>query len=72
MRQYMDGTTSSSLYEVKLGREKFGGETHAYSVAYSPEEIGEVVANADKIIFNSISQLQRFVITPRIYHVVYV
>lgn len=60
MRQYMDGTTSSSLYEVKLGREKFGGETHAYSVAYSPEEIGEVVANADKIIFNSISQLQRF------------
>jgi carboxynorspermidine decarboxylase len=33
MRQYMDGTTSSSLNEVKLGRGKFGGETHAYSVA---------------------------------------
>ncbi|AKD37706.1 carboxynorspermidine decarboxylase [Pasteurella multocida subsp. multocida OH4807] len=61
MSQYMDGTTSSSLYEVKLGKEKFGGETHAYSVAYSNEEIDEVVANADKIIFNSISQLQRFV-----------
>lgn len=60
MSQYMDGTTSSSLYEVKLGREKFGGETHAYSVAYSDQEIDEVVANADKIIFNSISQLQRF------------
>lgn len=60
MRQYMDGTTSSSLYEVKLGQTKFGGETHAYSVAYSDAEIAEVVANADKIIFNSISQLQRF------------
>ncbi|MGV6987454.1 carboxynorspermidine decarboxylase [Testudinibacter sp. P80/BLE/0925] len=60
MRQYMDGTTSSSLYEVKLGQRKFGGETHAYSVAYSDAEIAEVVANADKIIFNSISQLQRF------------
>ena len=35
MREHMDGTTSSSLYEVKLGKEKFGGETHAYSVAYA-------------------------------------
>jgi carboxynorspermidine decarboxylase len=60
MSQYMDGTTSSSLYEVRLGREKFGGETHAYSVAYADYEIDEVVANADKIIFNSISQLERF------------
>lgn len=60
MREYMDGTTSSSLYEVKLGYEKFGGETHAYSVAYADDEIEEVLANSDKIIFNSISQLQRF------------
>ncbi|MFD1913925.1 carboxynorspermidine decarboxylase [Halodurantibacterium flavum] len=60
MRQYMDGTTSSSLYEVRLGREKFGGETHAYSVAYADHEIDEVIGHADKIIFNSISQLERF------------
>ncbi len=60
MQEYMDGTTSSSLFEVKLGREKFAGETHAYSVAYSDEEIEEVIGNCDKIIFNSISQLERF------------
>ena len=60
MREYMDGTTSSSLNEVKLGRQKFGGETHAYSVAYAAHEIEEVVSNADKIIFNSIGQLERF------------
>ncbi|GGJ08923.1 carboxynorspermidine decarboxylase [Halopseudomonas pertucinogena] len=60
MNQYMDGTTSSSLYEVKLGKRKFGGETHAYSVAYADEEIEEVLAHSDKIIFNSIGQLQRF------------
>ncbi|MBV1790670.1 carboxynorspermidine decarboxylase [Marinobacterium sp. D7] len=60
MQEYMDGTTSSSLFEVKLGREKFAGETHAYSVAYSDEEIDEVIANCDKIIFNSIGQLERF------------
>jgi len=60
MREYMDGTTSSSLYEVRLGREKFGKETHAYSVAYGDNEIDEVVTHADKIIFNSIGQLERF------------
>ncbi|MDS1141254.1 carboxynorspermidine decarboxylase [Pusillimonas sp. SM2304] len=60
MRRHMDGTTSSSLYEVKLGYQKFGGETHAYSVAFADHEIQEVVANCDKIIFNSINQLKRF------------
>ena len=60
MQQHMDGTTSSSLYEVKLGYQKFGGETHAYSVAFADHEIEEVVAHCDKIIFNSISQFRRF------------
>ncbi|MDO1585330.1 carboxynorspermidine decarboxylase [Rhizobium oryzicola] len=60
MRDYMDGTTSSSLNEVRLGREKFGKETHAYSVAYADHEIDEVVSHADKIIFNTVGQLTRF------------
>ncbi|MFB9949263.1 carboxynorspermidine decarboxylase [Rhizobium puerariae] len=60
MHEYMDGTTSSSLNEVRLGHERFGKETHAYSVAYADYEIDEVVGHADKIIFNSISQLERF------------
>ncbi len=57
MRRYMDGTTSSSLYEARLGREKFGGETHAFSVGFSRAEIREVRKYADKVIFNSVSQL---------------
>ena len=60
MADYMDGTTSSSLYELRLGREKFGKETHAYSVAWSDHEIDEAITYADKIIFNSVGQLQRF------------
>lgn len=60
MSKYMDGTTSSALYEAKLGYEKFGKEVHAYSVAYPKEEILELKKFADKIIFNSISQLKRF------------
>jgi len=60
MREHMDGTTSSSLYELRLGREKFGKETHAYSVAWADHEIAEAVGHADKIIFNSIGQMGRF------------
>ncbi|WP_159952346.1 carboxynorspermidine decarboxylase [Rhizobium sp. 18065] len=60
MRGYMDGTTSSSLFETRLGHEQFGGETHAYSVAYDDDEIDGVISHADKIIFNSISQLERY------------
>jgi carboxynorspermidine decarboxylase len=60
MRLYMDGTTSSSLNEVRLGSTRFGGETHAYSVAWADHEIDEAARLADKMIFNSIGQLDRF------------
>ena len=42
MKKYMDGTTSSSLFEARLGHEKFGKEVHAYSVAFSEEDIQAV------------------------------
>lgn len=60
MRRYMDGTTSSSLFEARLGYEKFGKETHAYCVGYSPSDIQAVAQFADKIIFNSVSQLEQY------------
>ncbi|MBP7088873.1 MAG: carboxynorspermidine decarboxylase [Candidatus Omnitrophica bacterium] len=60
IKKYLDGTTSSSLYEVRLGYEKFGKEVHAYSVAFSLPELKEIKSYADKIIFNSLSQLRRY------------
>ncbi|WP_230659801.1 carboxynorspermidine decarboxylase [Psychrobacter sp. I-STPA10] len=64
MRPYLHGTTSSSLNEVRLGKETFDKqgdkETHAYSVAYSANEIDAVLHYADKIIFNSFNQLAAF------------
>lgn len=60
MKPYLHGTTSSSLNEVRLGKEEFGGETHAYSVAYGHHEIDEVLSYSDKIIFNSFNQLAAF------------
>lgn len=60
MRKYMDGTTSSSLFEARLGHEKFGKEVHAYSVGFSGADIKAVGKFADKVIFNSISQLRMY------------
>lgn len=69
MRDHLDGTTSSSAYEARLGWEEFGGagspsgctrEVHAYSVGYTEEEVREVAEFSDKVIFNSISQLERW------------
>jgi len=59
MRSSMDGTTSSSLYEARLGHDKFGKEVHAYSVAWSDSDIAALQNIATKIIFNSVSQFKR-------------
>lgn len=58
MRPFLDGTTSSSLYEAMLGHETFGGETHAYSVGFSAADIDAADAFADKCLFNSASQFE--------------
>ncbi|MFD2177453.1 carboxynorspermidine decarboxylase [Veronia pacifica] len=60
IKPYLDGTTSSGPYEVRLGHETFGGETHAYSVGYSEQDVIEVADMADKLIFNSQSQLRAY------------
>ncbi|EGU46425.1 carboxynorspermidine decarboxylase [Vibrio ichthyoenteri ATCC 700023] len=60
IKPYLDGTTSSGPYEVKLGYETFGGETHAYSVGYSEDDVREVADICDKMIFNSQSQLAAY------------
>lgn len=60
MRGFLAGTTSSSLYEARLGYEKFGGENHGYSVAYDEAEIRELSRYCNKVIFNSVGQLERF------------
>ncbi|MFV0465489.1 MAG: carboxynorspermidine decarboxylase [Lachnospiraceae bacterium] len=60
LAQYLDGTTSSGLYETRLGKEEFGKETHAYSAAFIEEEFEELLAYADDIVFNSPLQLEKF------------
>lgn len=58
--EYLDGTCASGLFEARLGKEYFGGETHVYSPAFTEREFGEILDYADHIVFNSFSQLKTF------------
>ncbi|MBQ5331523.1 MAG: carboxynorspermidine decarboxylase [Oscillospiraceae bacterium] len=61
MSGYLDGTTASGLYELKLGREEMPGrEAHIYSPAYKDSEFDEIASLADHIVFNSPAQYERF------------
>jgi carboxynorspermidine decarboxylase len=60
LRQTLDGTSGSSLFEVRLGAEEFGGEVHACCTAYGTDEAEEIARLADHVVFNSLGQYQRF------------
>ena len=60
VREYLPGTTASSLHEARLGFEEYGGEVHAYSPAYLDREFDEVMGYCDHITFNTVGQWNRF------------
>jgi len=60
MRDTLDGTTASGLYEARLGREEFGKEVHVYAPAYTSDEVAELTRIADHIYFNTPSQIAHF------------
>lgn len=59
--QYLAGTTASGLFEARLGKEEMGKENHVFSPAYKQDEFDEIVKICDHVIFNSFSQIKRFV-----------
>lgn len=60
VRQYLPGTTASSLHEAMLGHFEFGGEVHAYSPVYPEGEFKELVQYCGHITFNSLGQWERW------------
>jgi len=58
--EYLAGTTASGLYEARLGREEFQGEVHVFSPAYKLEDMQALTGIADHIVFNSLSQLEKY------------
>jgi len=58
--RYLNGTCASGLHEAMLGHEKYGGEVHVFSAAYSEDDICQLAEFAHHIVFNSCGQWQRF------------
>lgn len=62
--EYLDGVCASGLYEAKLGREEYfgagAGEVATYCAGYKAEDLPEICALSDHIIFNSPGQHARF------------
>ncbi len=59
-REYIRSTTASSLFEARLGFEKFGAPVHTFSPAYTDDEIDDMARCSTHLTFNSLSQFQRY------------
>ena len=60
IREYANGTTASSLNEMRLSAEYFKGDIHAYCPVYTDATFPEFLHHCSHITFNSISQFERF------------
>lgn len=57
---YLSGTTASSLFEAKLGKEEMGGEVHIFNPAYQESEIEEIISLCDHMVFNTPKQWLKY------------
>jgi carboxynorspermidine decarboxylase len=60
MAKYLCGTSVSSYNEARLSYETFGKEIHSYLPAFKAQEIDAIAHMSDTLIFNSLSQYERF------------
>jgi len=58
--EYLDGVCASGLYEARLGSEEYQGEIATYCAGYKAEDLPEICALSDHVIFNSPGQHERF------------
>jgi len=57
--EYLDGVSTSGLWEARLASEFYDGEIATYSAAFKPEDLEEVCRLSDHVIFNSPGQMRR-------------
>jgi carboxynorspermidine decarboxylase len=60
IREYIVGTTASSLWEAQLAWEEMGSKAHTYSPAFTEKDFPVIKAYSSHITFNSLSQFHRF------------
>lgn len=60
VREYIPGSTASSLAEARLAYEEMKNKAHTYAPAYSDQEFSEIMSYSSHITFNSLSQFRKF------------
>jgi carboxynorspermidine decarboxylase len=60
VKQYLPGTTASSINEARLAHEEFGGEVHGYATCYFDNEFDLWTDICTHITFNSFNQFNKF------------
>lgn len=60
IHEYIQGATASSIWEAQLAYEEMGSLAHAYSPAYTFENISQFIRYSSHITFNSLNQFNRF------------
>ena len=56
----LDGVCTSGLWEARLAKAHYRGEIATYCAAYKAEDLPEICAISDHVIFNSPGQIERF------------
>ncbi|ODT01638.1 MAG: carboxynorspermidine decarboxylase [Erythrobacter sp. SCN 62-14] len=54
--EYLDGVSTSGLWEARLASEFYDGEIATYCAAFKPEDLEEICRLSDHVIFNSPGQ----------------
>ena len=60
IREYISGSTASSLNEMRLGVEELHSDVHAYCPVYTDATFPIFLKHCSHITFNTIAQFQRF------------
>ena len=58
--EYLDGVCTSGLWEARLAAGHYAGEIATYCAGYKAEDLPEICAHSDHVIFNSPGQIARF------------
>ena len=59
--KYLDGATASGLFEARLAHEEMQGkENHVFAPAFREEDMPELLAVVNHIVFNSPRQVEKF------------
>lgn len=58
--RHLSGVCASGLWEARLGREHYGGIVETFAAGYKADEMAEIIALSDHIVFNTPAAKDRF------------